>query len=134
LTVPYEGWSAVRDVALVAAGGAIGAATRWALGGWLAERFGPSFPWHTLVINVSGALLLGVLMGASLDRALFSPGWRVFLGTGVLGGYTTFSTLAYESAALLEQGQYARAGLDMFGSGALGILAAVIGLVIGRAL
>jgi CrcB protein len=124
----------MRDVALVAAGGAIGAATRWVLGGWLAERFGAAFPWHTLVINVSGALLLGVLMGASLDRALVSPDWRIFLGTGLLGGYTTFSTLAYESVALLEQGLYARAALDMFGSGALGIVAAVVGLAIGRAL
>jgi CrcB protein len=126
--------SPVRDVALVAAGGALGAAGRWVLGGWLAERFGPSFPWHTMVINVSGALLLGVLMGAALDRGLVSSDWRVFLGTGVLGGYTTFSTLAYESVALLEQGLYARAALDMFGSGVLGIVAAVAGLAIGRAL
>jgi CrcB protein len=124
----------VRDIALVAAGGALGAAARWILGGWLAERFGPSFPWHTLVINITGALLLGLLMGASLDRGLVSPNWRVFLGTGVLGGYTTFSTLAYESVALLEQGAYVRAGLDMFGSGALGIVAALIGVAIGRAL
>lgn len=122
------------DLALVAAGGALGASARWLIGGWLADRLGPAFPWHTMVINATGALLLGVLMGATLDRGLGSPGWRVFLGTGVLGGYTTFSTLAYESVALLQQGLYAQAALNMFGSGALGIVAAVAGLAIGRAL
>jgi len=118
----------------VALGGALGAATRWVLGGWLAERFGPTFPWHTMIINVTGALLLGVLMGASLERGFISPDWRVFLGTGVLGGYTTFSTLAYESVALFEQGAYGPALFNMFGSGVLGLVAAVAGLAIGRIL
>lgn len=124
----------MRDIALVAAGGALGAAARWALGGWLADRLGPAFPWHTLIINVTGALLLGVLMGATLERGLVSPDWRVFLGTGVLGGYTTFSTLAYESVALLEQGAYVPALANVFGSGVLGLAAAMLGLVIGRML
>jgi len=124
----------VREIALVALGGALGAATRWVLGGWLAERFGPTFPWHTMIINVTGALLLGVLMGASLERGFISPDWRVFLGTGVLGGYTTFSTLAYESVALFEQGAYGPALFNMFGSGVLGLVAAVAGLAIGRIL
>lgn len=122
------------DIMLVAAGGAIGAGARWVFGGWLAEKFGPAFPWHTLTINLTGALLLGILMGATLDRALVGPEWRVFLGTGVLGGYTTFSTLAYETVALMEQGSFWAAGLNMLGSGALGIVAAVAGMWIGRML
>lgn len=124
----------MRDVLIVAAGGAIGASARWLLGGWLAERLGPSFPWHTMIINVTGALLLGVLMGASLDRGLVWSSWRVFLGTGVLGGYTTFSTLAYESVALLEQGLYWPAAANILVSGVLGLVAAIAGLAIGRAL
>lgn len=123
----------MKDVALVAAGGAIGASLRWLLGGWIADRIGVGFPWHTMAINLSGALLLGVLMGLSLDGGLLSADWRIFLGTGLLGGYTTFSTLAYETVALLEQGLYARAAFDMFGTGALGVMAAVIGIAIGRA-
>lgn len=124
----------VRDIALVAAGGALGAAARWAVGGWLADRLGPGFPWHTLLVNLSGAFLLGLLMGASLDGGWVSPSWRIFAGTGVLGGYTTFSTLAYESVALLEQGAYVPAALNMFGSGALGIAVAVAGIALGRLL
>lgn len=124
----------VRDVLIVAAGGAIGASARWLLGGWLAERLGPFFPWHTMIVNVTGALLLGVLMGASLDRGLVSSSWRVFLGTGVLGGYTTFSTLAYETVALMEQGMFWPAAANMLVSGTLGIVAAIAGLAIGRVL
>jgi CrcB protein len=134
VTALGKGGSVLRDIALVAAGGALGASARWVIGGWLSDRFGASFPWHTLVINITGAFLLGVLMGATLDRALVSPAWRVFIGTGILGGYTTFSTLAYESVALLELGAYVPAALNMFGSGALGIAAAVAGVALGRML
>lgn len=129
-----KGSAVVPDIVLVALGGAIGAAARWSLGGWLSDRLGPSFPWHTLVINVTGALLLGILMGATMDRALLAPSWRVFLGVGVLGGYTTFSTLAYETVALMEQGSFAAASANMFGSGVLGIVAVIAGLAIGRML
>jgi CrcB protein len=119
---------------LVAAGGAIGAATRWALGGWVAGRLGPGFPWHTMIVNLTGALLIGMLMGASVDRSLVSTDWRTFLGTGVLGGYTTFSTLAFETTRLLEQGFYGQAVLNMAGSGVLGVAVAVAGLALGRML
>lgn len=120
------------DVLLVAAGGAFGAAARYVLGGWLADRFGPSFPWHTFVINVSGAFLLGVLMALSVERGIVPQAWRIALGTGVLGGYTTFSTLSYESIALASGGSHALALANMFGSGAAGLVAAWLGLVVGR--
>ncbi|GAV31017.1 putative fluoride ion transporter CrcB [Coriobacteriaceae bacterium EMTCatB1] len=120
------------DVLIVAAGGAVGAAARYVLGGWLTDRFGTAFPWHTFVINVSGAFALGVLMALSVERGIVTPQWRLALGVGVLGGYTTFSTLSYESIALLSQGSYALGLLNMFGSGAAGLLAAWLGLATGR--
>ncbi|MBC7266153.1 MAG: fluoride efflux transporter CrcB [Coriobacteriia bacterium] len=120
------------DVVIVAAGGAVGAAARYVLGGWLTDRFGTAFPWHTFVINVSGAFALGVLMALSVERGIVPPQWRLALGVGVLGGYTTFSTLSYESIALLSQGSYALGFLNMFGSGAAGLLAAWLGLATGR--
>ncbi|MCX8007069.1 MAG: fluoride efflux transporter CrcB [Coriobacteriia bacterium] len=120
------------DVLIVAVGGGVGAAARYALGGWLADRFGPAFPWHTFVINVTGSFLLGVLLALSVERGLVPQEWRIALGTGVLGGYTTFSTLAYESIALAQQGSYALGLANMFGSGAVGLLAAWLGLVVGR--
>ncbi|MCL4078865.1 fluoride efflux transporter CrcB [Coriobacteriia bacterium Es71-Z0120] len=120
------------DVLIVAAGGAIGAAARYAVGGWLADRFGPMFPWHTFVINITGAFLLGMLVALSVERGIVPQAWRLALGVGVLGGYTTFSTLSYESVALLSDGAYALGLANMFGSGMAGLVAAWLGLAAGR--
>ncbi len=117
---------------LVAIGGALGAGTRYLLGGWLTDRWGASFPWHTLAINVGGAFLLGVLMSVSLDRGGVSLSWRLFLGSGILGGFTTFSTLSYESIALIAEGSTVAGVANMFGSGLLGLAAVTLGIVVGR--
>lgn len=122
------------DILAVFVGAGVGGALRYALGGWIADRWGASFPWHTLVINVGGALLLGILMALTVDRGLLAPYLRILLGVGVLGGFTTFSTLSYESVALLEQGAFVQGLGNMFGSAVLGIAAAALGLVIGRAI
>jgi CrcB protein len=124
----------VGELAMVATGGALGATLRWWLGGLLAERFGPAFPWHTFVVNVTGAFLLGLLMALSVERGVLGPGWRLFAGVGVLGGYTTFSTLGFESVRLLEQGLWAQGLGNMFGSGLAGLVAVVAGLALGRVL
>jgi CrcB protein len=122
----------LTDIAAVFIGAGIGGTLRFVLGGWMAERWGTSFPWHTLVINVSGAFLLGVLMAFAVDRGLVSPEVRIFFGVGVLGGFTTFSTLSYESIALIEEGLVLQGLANMFGSGILGMAAAVIGVFVGR--
>ena len=124
----------IGDLLVVIAGAGIGGGLRYALGGWIAQRWGTSFPWHTFAINVSGALLLGVLMGLSVERDLVSAPWRLFIGVGLLGGYTTFSTLSYESMALLERGLVLDGIGNMFGSGLAGLVAVLVGLAIGRAL
>jgi fluoride exporter len=120
------------DIVQVVIGAGIGGGLRYVLGGLMADRWGMSFPWHTLVINVSGAFLLGVLMAVSVDRSLVAPSARLFLGVGVLGGFTTFSTLSYESIALIEQGLVVQGTANMFGSGLLGMAAAVLGVFVGR--
>lgn len=122
------------DVVEVVIGAGIGGGLRYLLGGWMAERWGTSFPWHTLVINISGAFLLGVLMAMSVERGILTPSMRLFLGVGILGGFTTFSTLSYESIALLEQGFFVQGTANMFGSALLGMVAAVVGLFVGRAI
>lgn len=124
----------IGDLALVVAGAALGGGMRYVLGGWLAERCGTSFPWHTLVVNVSGAFLLGVLMALSVERDLVPASARLLLGVGVLGGYTTFSTLSYESVVLLERGLTFQGLANMFGSGLAGLVATVAGLAAGRTL
>lgn len=120
-------------MAAVAAGGAIGATLRWGIGTWMVGKTGPGFPWHTMLINVSGAFLLGILMALSIERGLVPGDWRLFLGTGVLGGFTTFSTLSYESLALMQSGLWTAGMANMFGSAVLGLGAAWLGIVVGRA-
>jgi len=100
----------------------------------IASRAGTAFPWHTLVVNVLGAFLLGLLMALSAERALLGPSWRTLLGIGVLGGFTTFSTLAYESVRLMEQGLPTAGLLNVVGSALLGLIAVFAGLGLGRAL
>jgi len=121
-------------VVAVFIGAGIGGTLRYVLGGWMAERWGVSFPWHTLVINVSGAFLLGVLMALTVERSLLPASTRLFLGVGILGGFTTFSTLSYESVALVEQGLLVQGVANLFGSAVLGAIAAVAGLFVGRAI
>ena len=121
------------DIVGVVIGAGIGGGLRYVIGGWIAERWGASFPWHTLAINVSGAFLLGLLMALSAEREIGSTSMRLFLGVGVLGGFTTFSTLSYESVSLIERGLLVQGAANMFGSGVLGIAAAMAGLALGRA-
>ena len=121
-------------VVAVFIGAGIGGTLRYVLGGWMAERWGVSFPWHTLVINVSGAFLLGVLMALTVERSLLPASTRLFLGVGILGGFTTFSTLSYESVALVEQGLLVQGVANLFGSAVLGAIAAVAGVFVGRAI
>lgn len=79
-----------------------------------------AFPWATFIINVTGSLLIGLLAGL-LNRHLWPGSWRLFLGVGILGGYTTFSTFSLESLQLMEQGRSLMAGLYVAGSVAFGI-------------
>ena len=110
----------------IAVGGALGAIARYALGGWIQQASGPDFPWGTLVVNISGSLLLGFLY-VVLEGAPASREWRAFLGIGVCGGYTTFSTFSYESARLLQDGQLGRAGTYMAASALLSVAGALVG-------
>lgn len=104
---------------LVLLGGAIGAVMRYGLGAWVQGQMGPGFPWSTFLINISGSFLIGIVLRLSLEGAL-SPEWRLFLAVGVLGGYTTFSTFSWETLALVQQGEWAKAFLYVVGSVVLG--------------
>jgi CrcB protein len=122
----------LTELAAVVAGAGIGGGLRYAVGGWIAERWGASFPWGTFVVNITGAFLLGLVMALSVERSMIPPAWRLFLGVGILGGYTTFSTLSYESIALMQRGLVAQGALNMFGSALAGLVAVLAGVVVGR--
>ncbi|MBE3598586.1 MAG: fluoride efflux transporter CrcB [Limnochordaceae bacterium] len=119
---------------LVVLGGAAGAATRYALGGWLADRWGAAFPWSTLVINLSGSLLLGFIGTLAVERLLVPPESVTLLGVGFIGAYTTFSTWQYETFRLLENGSWPLALVNLFVSSVLGLASVALGVVLGRLL
>jgi CrcB protein len=92
-------------------GGAAGSALRYVIAGWVQHRGGGLFPVGTLIVNISGSVLLGLVLRFALETPAISPEVRALLTTGVLGGYTTFSTFSYETAALIEEGDWRRAAL-----------------------
>ena len=90
--------------ALIAAlGGAIGSAARYASQATAIALYGPEFPWGTLFVNVAGCFLMGIVTGLAVNRSLFGPEIRLFLATGILGGFTTFSAFALDSAFLADR-------------------------------
>jgi CrcB protein len=116
----------------IALGGAMGALARYGVDEWVGRRTG-SFPWGILVVNVTGAFLIGVSVEALEPR--FESGWvRPAVVTGLLGAYTTFSTLSLDTYRLLERGELDQALANVLGSVVLGLLAVWAGLRVGQAL
>jgi fluoride exporter len=116
----------------VALGSAIGGAGRYLLGGLIQRLMDTSFPAGTLLINISGSLLLGGIIRYATDTPSLTPELRAFFTIGLCGGYTTFSTFSYETVALLEDGQWARASIYVAASVVLAVLATLLGFGIAR--
>ncbi|KIU02864.1 MULTISPECIES: fluoride efflux transporter CrcB [unclassified Frigoribacterium] len=106
----------------VAAAGGIGAAARFVVDGLVKDRLGSAYPWGTTAINVSGSFALGLVTGLAL-QAVVAPEWKAVLGTGLLGGYTTFSTASVETVRLLAAGRRGAAVAN-----GLGMLVACVGV------
>jgi CrcB protein len=119
---------------LVGLGGFAGAISRYVVDGWVTDRTGGTFPWGTLAVNASGAFLLGLLFAMTTERAVLPAEVRGPLMIGYLGAYTTFSTYLLESWRLIEGGAWGLAALNLAGSVAVGVVALVIGLALGRAI
>jgi fluoride exporter len=114
-------------VVAVAVGGALGALGRWAVAEALPHDSG-RFPWSILLTNVVGCFLIGVLMVLVIERLPDQRLVRPFLGTGILGGFTTFSTYAVDTRALLAADRAAVAATYLAGTVVLGLLAVLVGL------
>jgi len=118
---------------IVGAGGFIGSALRFVVSGWAQRLAGATmFPVGTLAVNVLGCLALGYLGGVAEFRQVLEPGERLFLMVGILGGFTTFSTFAFESVSLLQDADVARALLNTVLQVLLGFTAAFGGYVLAR--
>lgn len=114
---------------LAALAGGLGAAARFLVDGWLSRvRERLSFPVGTMVINVTGSFLLGVVTGWWMVHTGDDPGWKLVLGTGFLGGYTTFSTASVEAARLARGGRGWGVLVHAGGQVLLGVIGAALGL------
>lgn len=101
----------------IAAGGAVGSVARYLVAKAVQDHFGSTFPAGTMAVNLVGCLVLGFVMWIALDTGEFSPTTRPLLTTGFCGGFTTFSTFAWETTALVEEGALQRAAV--YGSGSV---------------
>ena len=120
---------------LVGAGGFVGSALRFVISGWtqrLAATGG--FPFGTLAVNVLGCLLIGLLGGLAEYRQVLEPWQRLFLMIGVLGGFTTFSTFAYETLALAQDAELLKAVANTLLQVVVGFAAAFVGIIVARSL
>jgi CrcB protein len=121
-----------RMLLYVAVGSAIGGVSRYLLGGLIQRLLDTTFPAGTLLINISGSFLLGAILRYAIDTPTLSPEVRAFLTIGFCGGYTTFSTFSYETVALLEDGEWTRAGLYVGASVLLSLLGVFLGFAAAR--
>src|SRR6266536_5191946 len=118
----------------IAAGGVLGANARYLVGLYIADRLGSAFPYGTLVINVTGSLVIGFFLTVISERLAVNPLWRLFFATGFLGAYTMFSTYTYEAATLIRGGAYVPALLYVVGSVAFGLLGVLAGIAVAERL
>lgn len=116
----------------IAVGAAVGGVSRFYLTVAMQERFGEAFPWGTLLINITGSLLLGFVIRYAMATPSMSLELRLMLTTGFCGGYTTFSSYSYETAVLLDTGHYGRAAIYSIGSVVISLLAMFCGFALAR--
>ena len=118
----------LRQMMIVALGGAVGSVARYRLSGWVLHRaIDWTFPLGTFVVNVVGCLCVGLLAGLAVKEDFFSPDVRLLLFTGLMGGFTTFSAFGLETFYLLRRGEYLIAGSNMVLSMGVGMLALFAG-------
>ncbi len=122
------------NIAVIALGAAIGANLRYGVSLWVAQRWGSAFPYGTLLINVLGSFLIGLLLVLAATRMPLSEPVRLLLVTGLLGGFTTFSSFSFEVYTLVSDGRWGAAGLYVLASLLLGLAGVFSGAGIARML
>ena len=119
---------------LVMFGGALGSAARYLVGRATLALFGPDYPWGTFIVNLSGALAMGLLAGTLARLGQGGEPWRLLIGVGLLGGFTTFSAFSLDAMVLIERGDWASAIGYAVASVIGAISALALGLMVARAI
>ena len=117
---------------LVGLGGAVGTIARYLFGGWMQRVLGPAFPYGTIAINILGSFLIVVVMHASISKGLISGDLRLLLTTGLLGGFTTYSTFNYETIRFFQDGSALLGVLNVAVTVASCLIAGGLGVVTAR--
>jgi len=123
----------MNHILLVAIGGALGSVARYLTGQATLRWFGPHFPWGTLAVNISGGLAIGIFAELIAQRFDSSPELRLFIVTGILGGFTTFSAFSLEVTGMAERGDYLTALIYVLASVIISVAAVFAGLALVRA-
>ena len=118
----------------ISLGAVVGGCARYFLSGFVARHFSTTFPYGTLIINITGSLILGFFLIYSTERVLLDPRWRLLVAIGFCGSYTTFSSYAFETFALMEQSQWLMMSLNILGNNVLCLAAVLGGAVLAKGL
>jgi CrcB protein len=124
----------MQKTIFIAVAGLIGTLLRYWLSGAVARQYGETFPWGTMAVNLIGCLITGAVFFLTEERFLMSPTIRTVILIGLLGGFTTFSAYGLQTFALLREGQFGLATLNVVTSNILGLLMVWVGYVLGRVL
>ena len=118
----------IRNVLLVACGGGLGSVARYLCQRWLSMHYPQHFPWGTFAVNLSGCLLIGIFWGLTMRSFAANEHWKLFLMTGICGGFTTFSAFTLEGVGLIRENKAGLLFLYIGGSVVAGLLATYAGM------
>jgi CrcB protein len=124
----------VNDIVVISIGAIFGANARWLISRFAARLLGLVFPYGTLFINVTGSFIVGFFMIWATERVLLDPRWRLLIVVGFCGAFTTFSSFAFETMALFEQGQWLLMSANFLSNNLLCLAAALAGMALARAI
>jgi fluoride exporter len=119
-------------IVLIALFGAAGTLARYGLQGVVQVRTGGLFPYGTLLVNLTGCFFLGLIAQFTLNRMVISPDWRIAIAVGFFGGYTTFSSFGWETAKMMEDGEWMRASVYVAASVIAGLFLSAVGIRLGN--
>jgi len=124
--------SILQTILLISLGAILGANLRYIFGQYVAKLIPSSLPYGTLLINATGSFILALFLVWTTERVLADPRWRLIIAVGFCGGYTTFSSYAYETFALFENGQWVACAINVLANNALCLIGTVLGAMLAR--